>query len=345
MKSSYTNIKNKTILITGGTGSFGNTVVTRLLPLEPKRIIIFSRDEKKQFDMRNSFDNQLLKFIIGDIRDENSVMQAMVNVDYVFHAAALKQVPTGEFFPMETIKTNILGANNVVKAALSNKVKKVIALSTDKAVYPINVMGMSKAIMEKIFLAEAKRQKQEEGRTLFCVVRYGNVLYTRGSVIPYFINQMKQNKKLPVTHFGMTRFLLPLPQAIELVLYALSEGEGGSTYVCKSPATTMETLAKSMCSMFNYEKGYYEVGTRAGEKMHETLITHEEMVRAKDLGMYYQILPESHGLDYNQYLFHGKKVRTEKYIPFTSENTERLGIRQTIKMLTGIPEIKGELSK
>ncbi len=339
-------IKGAVILITGGTGSFGNTVVGKLLQLKPKRIVIFSRDEKKQFDMRNKFDNPLLKFVIGDVRDKESVDRVMEGIDYVFHAAALKQVPTCEFFPMEAVKTNVMGTENVLSAARKHKVKRVVVLSTDKAVYPINVIGLSKAMMEKIMISEAKNF-EEEGKkeTVFCGVRYGNVLYTRGSVLPYFMNLMKQNKKLSVTHFDMTRFLLPLSQAVDLVLHALVYGENGYIYVRKSPACTLETLAQSMCEIFNYSPGFYAVGIRAGEKMHETLITQEEFIRAKSTGDYYKIPPESQGLDYNKYFYKGEKTDVKIITSYTSENTKRLTVKQTKEMLLKLPEIQSELKQ
>lgn len=346
MKSAVSKkIKNKVILITGGTGSFGNTVVNELLQLHPKKVIIFSRDEKKQFDMRNKFDNPLLKFVIGDVRDQQSVEKVMEGVDYVFHAAALKQVPTCEFFPMEAVKTNILGAQNVLAAARHHGVKRVVVLSTDKAVYPINVIGLSKAMMEKITVAEAKSLVEEGNKdTIFCGVRYGNVLYTRGSVLPYFVNLMKQNKELSVTHYDMTRFLLPLSQAVDLVMHALVYGENGHMYVRKSPACTLETLAQAMCKIFSYQPSYQSVGIRAGEKMHETLITQEEFIRAESIGNYYKVPPESQGLDYNKYFFRGKKAADLNSIQsYTSENTKRLDVEETIAMLLKLPEIKEEL--
>ena len=345
MRTTYLKkIKGKTILITGGTGSFGNTVVTELLNLQPKRIIIYSRDEKKQFDMRNKFENPLLKFVIGDVRDERSVERVMEGVDYVFHAAALKQVPTCEFFPMEAVKTNVLGTQNVLSAARNHKVKRVVVLSTDKAVYPINVIGLSKAMMEKIMVSEAKNFIEEgKKETIFCGVRYGNVLYTRGSVLPYFVNIMKQNKKIPVTHFEMTRFLLPLSQAVDLVMHALVYGENGHIYVRKSPACTLETLAKAMCEIFKYQQGYQSVGIRAGEKMHETLITQEEFIRSENVGNYYKVPPESQGLDYNKYFFRGKKANINTIQSYTSENTKRLNVEETIEMLLKLPEIRNEL--
>lgn len=336
-------IKNKTILITGGTGSFGNSVVGKLLTFAPKKIIIFSRDEKKQFDMRNKYDNPRLKFVIGDVRDMESIEKIMEGVDYVFHAAALKQVPTCEFFPMEAVKTNVIGARNVMEAAITRKVQRVVFLSTDKAVYPINVMGMSKAIMEKVMIA-ASKNFIDSGKTdtVLCGVRYGNVLYTRGSVVPYFVEILKQNKKLPVTNLRMTRFLLPLKEAVDLVLYALLNGENGHLYVKKSPASTIEALVKAICEIFNYKKGYTEVGIRAGEKMHETLITREEFLRTIDLGAYYKIPPESQSLDYNKYFIKGKKIDMSKIVPYTSENTKRLTVKETMALLLELPEIQQE---
>lgn len=337
-------IKGKTILVTGGTGSFGNSVVSKLINYNPQKIIIFSRDEKKQFDMRNRFDdNQTLKFVIGDVRDRVSLSKIMPGVDYVFHAAALKQVPTCEFFPMEAIRTNSLGAENVISAALEHKVKSVVVLSTDKAVYPINVVGMTKALMEKIMISEAKNLNGSKLETVLCGVRYGNVLYTRGSVIPYFIKLIKEGKKLPVTHYSMTRFLLPLDDAVDLVLFSLLEGKSGSIYVKKSPACTLEILSQALCELFEHKPGYYQVGIRAGEKKHETLVTEEEMGRAIDLGDYYQIPPESQGLDYDRYFSRGKKMLKEKPCPFTSENTKQLDLEQVKKLLLSLPEIKDEL--
>lgn len=337
-------IKGSVILITGGTGSFGNSVVNQLISLQPKRIIIFSRDEKKQFDMRNKFDNPLLKFVIGDVRDSESINQAMSDVDFVFHAAALKQVPTCEFFPMESVKTNVYGTHNVLMAAKKNNVKRVVVLSTDKAVYPINAIGISKAMMEKVMVAESKNVVDSGKKgTIFCGVRYGNVLYTRGSVLPYFVNLMHQEKKLSVTHVDMTRFLLPLTNAVDLVFYALVNGENGHMYVRKSPAATLETIAQALIEIFDYQPGYFEVGIRAGEKMHETLITQEEFLRAHDMGQYYTIPPESQGLDYNKYFFRGKKTDIQEIQSYTSENTQRLTVDQTIAMLLQLPEIQIEL--
>ncbi|MEK7572920.1 MAG: polysaccharide biosynthesis protein [Patescibacteria group bacterium] len=337
-------IKNKTILITGGTGSFGQSVVNTLLNLDVGRIIIFSRDEKKQFDMRNKFDNPRLKFVIGDVRDRDSLNSSMGGVNYVFHAAALKQVPTCEFFPLEAVKTNILGTSNVILSAIEAKVEKVVFLSTDKAVYPINAVGISKAMMEKIMIAESKKyDKYSNISTILCGVRYGNVLYTRGSVLPYFVSLIKQNKKISITDPKMTRFLLPLPDAVSLVFYALTNGERGYVYVKKSPACNIETLAKSLCRIFDYKTGIFETGIRAGEKMHETLVTEEERLRAVENREYFKIPPESQGLDYNKYFYRGKSVGKSKIEPYTSENTKQLDVNETTKLLLELDEIKQEL--
>lgn len=348
MKQQYRNrLKGKTILITGGTGSFGTTVVSTLLSAHPSRIIIFSRDELKQFEMRNRFDNNKLKFVIGDVRDPRGVETVMEGVDHVFHAAALKQVPTCEFFPMEAVQTNILGAANVLSAAIKAAVARVVILSTDKAVYPINAMGMTKALMEKVMIAHARNlEEKKPSKTLVCGVRYGNVLYSRGSVIPYFVDLIRTGKPLSVTNGHMTRFLLPLPDAVDLVLYALVRGVNGHIYVRKAPACTMETLAAAMCKIFRHAKGYKEVGVRGGEKVHETLVTEEELMRARDEGKYFDIPPESQGLDYNRYFVTGKRVHVEQVRAYTSENTKRLGIEDTAALLVKLPDIQqamGEL--
>lgn len=339
-------IKNKTVLITGGTGSFGHSVVDILLNLDVKKIIIFSRDEKKQFDMRNKFDNPRLKFVIGDVRDRDSLNSSMGGVNYVFHAAALKQVPTCEFFPLEAVKTNILGASNVILSAIEARVERVVVLSTDKAVYPINAVGISKAMMEKIMIAESKKyDKHSNIATILCGVRYGNVLYTRGSVLPYFVSLIKQNKKITVTDPNMTRFLLPLPEAVSLVLYALVNGERGYIYVKKSPACSIKTLAESLCRIFDYKTGISETGIRAGEKMHETLITKEERIRAEELKEYFKIPPESQGLDYNKYFYRGKSIEVDKIQSYTSENTKQLDVTKTTELLIKLNEIKQELKE
>lgn len=337
-------IKGKVILVTGGTGSFGNAFVSRALSLNPKRVIIFSRDEKKQYDMRNLYGSPLLKFVIGDVRDRESVSKAMGGVDYIFHAAALKQVPSCEFFPIEAIKTNIMGAHNVITSAVEHRVKTLVILSTDKAVYPINAMGMSKALMEKVMIADARKIGEEKNQyTTLCGTRYGNVLFTRGSVLPLFIEMMKKGEMLPVTNGQMTRYLLPLPHSVDLVLYAMTHGSNGDMYVGKAPAATMETLAQAVCKIFDYKKGYREIGVRAGEKMHETLISQEEMTRAEDQGDYFRIPPEAQGLEYQKYFSAGKKVQVQNLEPYTSENTKRLDVEETIKILLTLPEIQAEL--
>lgn len=336
MKNS--SIEEKKILITGGTGSFGSTMVNSLLELSPKEIIIFSRDELKQFEMRNELQNPLLRFVIGDVRDKESVINAMQGVDFVFHAAALKQVPTCEFFPMEAVKTNILGTSNVIDAAVAARAEKVIILSTDKAVYPINAMGMTKALMEKVMIAKAKEFSRIKSYTKLCGVRYGNVMYSRGSVIPYFIHLIRQGKKLKITDPRMTRFLLPLRYSVKLVLHALSNGENGNMYVKKAPAADILTLAKALSEIFKYDKGTEIVGIRAGEKIHETLISKEEWTRVVDEGEFYRVPPETAGLNYEKYFEHGEKGIDEE--GYTSANTKRLALEETIKLLQTLPEIQ-----
>lgn len=339
-------IKGKVILVTGGTGSFGNAVVSGLLKFEPQRIIIFSRDEKKQHDMRYEYNCPLLKFVIGDVRERESLDRIMEGVDYIFHAAALKQVPACEFFPLEAIKTNVLGAHNVISMAIKHKAKRLVILSTDKAVYPINAMGLTKALMEKVMIADARRISEENnGHTILCGTRYGNVLYTRGSVVPYFVELIKKNEQLTVTNGEMTRFLLPLSESVDLVLHAMTNGQNGDMYVRKAPATTMETLAQAVCKIFNYKKGYKTVGIRAGEKMHETLVSQEEMVRAEDQGDYYRIPPESQGLEYQKYYDVGKKADFDNVEPFTSANTKQLSLKETVALLKTLPEIQQVLQK
>lgn len=336
-------LKNKTILITGGTGSFGSTFMKYLLNLDPAEIIIFSRDELKQFEIRNQFDSRLLRFVIGDVRDRDVVDHVMKGVDYVFSAAALKQVPTCEFFPMEAVKTNILGTHNVIDAAVKHNVKKLVILSTDKAVYPINAMGMSKALMEKIMIASARELNHSGSKTVLCGVRYGNVMYSRGSVIPFFIDLIKQNRKIRITNPKMTRFLLPLQYSVELVLHALTDGENGNMYVKKAPAADMETLAKAICRIFSYKENFEIVGVRSGEKTHETLIAKEEWVRAKDQKDFYCIPPETSNLDYDKYFMKGKKDH-DKNEGYTSDNTKRLTVSETIDLLLSLPEVKKELT-
>ncbi|MBI4050171.1 MAG: SDR family NAD(P)-dependent oxidoreductase [Candidatus Doudnabacteria bacterium] len=323
-------IEHKTILITGGTGSFGHAVVERLLSLNPVKLIIFSRDENKQFDMGNRFNNDKLRFIVGDVRDMDSVNRAMHGVDFVFHAAALKQVANCEFFPLEAIKTNTLGAHNIINAAISNNVKRVVLLSTDKAVHPIGVMGMTKALMERIMLAAAREKR---GQTKVCVTRYGNVIYTRGSVIPVFIEQMKGGKPITLTNKNMTRFMMTIRDSVDLILYALMEGGNGAIYIKKTPAATMGDLAAALVEIFDYEKGTIEIGIRPGEKMHESLISSEEILRVEDLRDYFKIGPEIQGVNLNGLTEGG----------YTSANTKRLEAEELRELLLSLEEIQEEL--
>ena len=332
--------KDKTIIITGGTGSFGNAVLNRFLNTEIKEIRIFSRDEKKQDDMRKYYNNPKIKFYIGDVRDYNSVVNAMGGVDYVFHAAALKQVPSCEFFPIQAVKTNILGAENVIKGAIANSVKKLIVLSTDKAVYPINAMGMSKALMEKVMIAYS-RQQPENG-TVLCGTRYGNVMASRGSVIPLFIEQIKTHKPITITDPEMTRYLMSLEEAVELVIYAYQNGSQGDIFVQKSPACTIQDLAQALIELFEAKTEIKIIGTRHGEKKHETLVNREEMARAIDLPGYYRIPADVRDLNYGIYFEKGEpKVNILK--EYTSENTQRLTIPEIKEKLLTVDYVRAEL--
>ncbi len=333
-------LSNKKIMVTGGTGSFGNTAIKKLIETYNfQEVIIFSRDEKKQHDMRLAFNNPKLKFVIGDVRDRESVFNSMKGVDLVFHAAALKHVPTCEFFPMEAVKTNVLGTNNVLDAADYYGVEKVVILGTDKAVYPINAMGMSKALMEKLMIAKARTMNPA---TIICGVRYGNVMYSRGSVIPFFVNQIKSGKPLTVTNPFMTRFLLPLPQAVELILFALEHGNNGDIFVRKSPAATVKDLAQACLNVFNVNNEIINIGIREGEKMHETLVTQEELVQAEDFGDYFRIQCDKN-MDYDEYFTkgHTNKFPAEGY---TSANTNRLTVPDVEKLLLSLSEIQEELT-
>ena len=333
-------LDNKTILVTGGTGSFGHQVVEKILEVaNPKEIIIFSRDEKKQFDMRNEFQNDKLTFIIGDVRNKDSISKAMrKDVDYVFHAAALKQVPSCEFFPLEAAQTNIIGSSNVLDAAEEANVEKVVILSTDKAVYPINAMGISKAMMEKLMLAKARNHTSD---TVFCGVRYGNVMYSRGSVFPLFLEQMQRGQPITVTEPNMTRFLLPLPVAIDLVLFAMANGENGDIHVRKSPAATVQHMAEAMRDLFKPDTEIKSIGIREGEKMHETLVTREELMKAVEYDDYYRIRNFAK-IDYDAYLTSGvyQSAPAEGY---TSENTLRLTLDETKELLLSLKEIQEAL--
>ena len=330
---------NKTIMVTGGTGSFGNTVIKNLIEAHNfKKIIVFSRDEKKQHDMRNTFNNDKLQFTIGDVRDRERVHEAMRGVDFVFHAAALKHVPSCEFFPLEAVKTNVIGASNVLDAAEYNEVERVVVLSTDKAVYPINAMGLSKSLMEKLMIAKARTTKSA---TTFCGVRYGNVMYSRGSVIPLFINQISTGKQLTVTNPFMTRFLLSLPVAVDLVSFALSNGNNGDIFIRKAPASTMRDLAQACLNIFNANNEIINIGIRQGEKMHETLITQEELIEAEEFDDYFRIKCDK-TLDYDDYFKkgHADKFPVEGY---TSANTRRLTIPEVEDLLLSLPQIRDKL--
>ena len=318
-------MNNKTLLITGGTGSFGNAVLNGLIDSNFKEIRIFSRDEKKQEDMRIKYMNSKLKFYIGDVRDFDSVSNAMVGVDYVFHAAALKQVPSCEFFPLEATKTNVYGTANVIKAAVNNNVKRVVCLSTDKAAYPINAMGISKALMEKVAIAASRNIP--EGGPIICVTRYGNVMASRGSVIPLFINQIKSGGNLTVTDPNMTRFLMSLDEAVDLVLYAFKNGNQGDLYVQKSPASTVGDLAEAIKEIYNYDKEIKIIGTRHGEKLYETLLTKEEFVKAEDLEGYYRVPADNRDLNYGKYYVEGNK-KISLNDEYHSHNTKRLNIEE-----------------
>jgi UDP-glucose 4-epimerase len=337
-------IRDKTILVTGGTGSFGHVAVANLLKLDPKQIVVLSNDEKEQFDMGNLYNDDRLKFVVGDVRDKEAIDHAMHSVDLVFHAAALKQVPHCEFFPMEAIKTNTIGSDNVINSAIDNGVQRVVVLSTDKAVYPINVMGMSKALMERIMVATAQEKR---GNTVLCGTRYGNVMYSRGSVIPFFVDQIRQSKPLTVTNGEMTRFMMSLDESIDLVLYALSQGQAGAIYVRKSPAASIDTLAKAMVSLFSHDKGIKEIGIRPGEKKHETLISSEEMMRTEDCGAYFKIHPEFSKMDYRKYYFEGQKNIDIPAEGYTSANTKQLSeteMQETLLRLKEIPRDIKQLS-
>ncbi len=331
--------KNKTLLITGGTGSFGNAVLNRFLHTEHfKEIRIFSRDEKKQDDMRNHLKNDKLKFYIGDVRDYKSVELAMQSVDYVFHAAALKQVPSCEFFPLEATKTNVFGTQNVIDAASVNNVKKVICLSTDKAAYPINAMGISKALMEKVAIAASRNT----GKTVVCLTRYGNVMASRGSVIPLFLKQIQEGKTITITDPKMTRFLMSLEEAVELVLFAFEHGNSGDLFVNKAPSGTIGDLAQALKEICNSQNEIKIIGTRHGEKLYETLCTREEMVKAEDMGDFYRIPADNRNLNYEQYFFEGEQD-VSVIEDYHSHNAERLGVEGTKKLLMKLPLIRKEV--
>lgn len=334
---------NKILLITGGTGSFGNAVLRKFLDTDIKEIRIFSRDEKKQDDMRKLYSNDKLKFYLGDVRDVNSVIDAVRGVDFIFHAAALKQVPSCEFYPMQAVQTNVIGTENVLNAAINAKVKKVIVLSTDKAVYPINAMGISKAMMERV--AVAKSRTLDDNETMIACTRYGNVMASRGSVIPLFIEQLRDNKTITVTDLTMTRFMMSLDQAVNLVLFAFNNGKNGDIFVQKAPAATIELLTQTLKNML--KKPNHEVkiiGTRHGEKLYETLLTKEEMVKALDMDEYYRIPSDNRDLNYTKFVEIGEEVVGQAQ-EYHSHNTQRLSEAELREMLLNLYEIQDELKE
>ena len=333
--------KNKILLITGGTGSFGNAVLNHFVNSDLKEIRIFSRDEKKQEDMRIVFNNKKINFFIGDVRDFESINNAMNEVDYVFHAAALKQVPSCEFFPTQAIKTNILGAENVLEAAARNNVKKVIVLSTDKAVYPINTMGMSKAIMEKLAISKSRDPRVKANGGVICATRYGNVMCSRGSIIPLFIKQIKEGKPLTITNSNMTRFMMSLEDSVELVLFAFHNAKPGDIFVQKSPAATIETLAIALKELFNADNEIQIIGARHGEKMYESLCGKEEMSKAENLEKFYRVPADLRDLNYTKYLKEdGPRLKDEEY---NSDNTKRLNVKELKDLLLTLDYVKHEL--
>ena len=333
-------LDTKTILITGGTGSFGSTLCKYLIKKNVKEIRIFSRDEKKQDDMRKEIRDKRVKFLLGDIRDFESVMDSCRGIDFLFHAAALKQVPSCEFYPLEAIKSNILGTENVLKAAIDNGVKKVVCLSTDKAVYPINAMGLTKALMEKLMTAKSKLVNPNN--SLFCATRYGNVMASRGSVIPLFIRQAKLGKALTVTDPNMTRFLMSLDDSIDLVLYAFSSANQGDIFIQKAPASTVGDLAQAIIDIFNSKSEIKIIGTRHGEKLYESLLSKEEMVRAEDLDSYFRIPADNRDLNYDKFFTEGESNVSE-YESYTSHNTNRLSLDELKKKLLNLTFIKKQL--
>ena len=325
--------KNKVLLITGGTGSFGNAVLTRFLDSDIKEIRIFSRDEKKQEDMRVRLNSDKVNFYIGDVRNYDSIDDAMRDVDYVFHAAALKQVPSCEFYPMEAVRTNVLGAENVMRSAISNEVKRCVVLSTDKAVYPINAMGISKAMMEKVMVAQSRKCNPE--KTTLCATRYGNVMASRGSVIPLFLSQLQQGKPITITDPKMTRFLMSLEESVDLVLHAFMHGLPGDIFVQKSPASTIANLAQAMKELLEVTNPILEIGTRHGEKLYESLVSREEMARAENLDGYFRIPADNRDLNYNKYFDEGD-VKISDFEDYTSHNTHRLAIKEIKEVLLKI---------
>jgi UDP-glucose 4-epimerase len=328
------------LMITGGTGSFGQTVLNRFLDTGVREIRIFSRDEKKQEDMRLAFNNSKLRFYIGDVRNYDSLMQAMKGVDFVFHAAALKQVPSCEFYPMEAVRTNVLGTENVLNAASAQGVKRVVVLSTDKAVYPVNAMGISKAMAEKVMVAKARMQ--QPGETVFCATRYGNVIASRGSVIPLFVSQIKTGQPITITDPNMTRFLMSLEDSVDLVLYAFSHGQQGDIFVQKAAASTVDDLGRALKELFKSEVATRVIGTRHGEKLYESLISREEMAHASDMGAYYRIPADNRDLNYAKYFSEGEE-KISYFEDYTSHNTSRLSVEEVKEFLLKLDYIKEQL--
>lgn len=333
--------EDKTLLITGGTGSFGNAVLERFLNSKIKEIRIFSRDEKKQHDLRIRLNNKKVKFYIGDVRDPESIETVMDGVDYIFHAAALKQVPSCEFFPMEAVKTNVIGTRNVINSAIKKKVKKIICLSTDKAAYPINTMGISKALMEKIAIAESRSVQKNE--TIICLTRYGNVMASRGSVIPLFIDKIKSGKPITITDPKMTRFLMSLDDAVDLVLYAYKHGKQGDLFIQKSPSADLMTIATALKEIFDYKKDFEIIGSRHGEKLYETLCTREEMMKAESLENYFRIAADNRTLNYSKYFSEGNK-EISSFTDYNSNNTNKLSLKETKKLFMTLDVVKSNLS-
>ncbi len=333
------NLEGKSFLITGGTGSFGSTVCDYLLKNNVKEIRIFSRDENKQYHMRRKVQDSRVNFWIGDIRDFDSVLNSCDGINYIFHAAALKQVPSCEFYPIEAVKTNILGTENLLKASIIKRVDKVVLLSTDKAVYPINAMGLSKSMMEKLMLANSI---QNSTNTQFCATRYGNVMCSRGSVIPLFVNQIKDNKPVTITDPEMTRYLMTLNESVELVMHAFCEGGKGDIFVQKSPACTLLDLATALKNIFNHKKNNLIIGTRHGEKLYETLLSREEMARVDDHGKFFRLPADNRGLNYDKYYEQGKKI-SRKFNEYTSHNADRLNVKQIEELLLSLDFIKNAL--
>ncbi len=332
--------KNKILLITGGTGSFGNAVLNRFVQSDLKEIRIFSRDEKKQDDLRKKLNNPKVKFYLGDVRDYRSVEDVVRGVDFIFHAAALKQVPSCEFFPIQAVKTNVLGTENVLEAAVNNGVKRVITLSTDKAVYPINAMGMSKALMEKVMVARSRNV--DNNGTVLCGTRYGNVMASRGSVIPLFVDQIKSGREMTITDPGMTRFMMTLDDAVDLVLYAFEHGEPGDIFVQKAPAATIEVLAQALKELYNVDNPVRIIGTRHGEKLYESLVNREEMAKAIDMGDYYRIPADTRDLNYERYFSEGEED-ISKIEEYHSHNTTRLDVEGTKQLLLKLSFIRQDV--